>query len=47
MLCPNINDNDKEWCKELVETMVKKELEKTGSGVESMGLGNVRFDKTC
>ena len=27
-LCPNINDNDKEWCKEFVETTVKKELEK-------------------
>lgn len=28
VLCPNINDNNKEWCKEFVETMVKKELEK-------------------
>lgn len=28
VLCPYINDNDKEWCKEFVETMVKKELEK-------------------
>ena len=28
VLCPNINDNDKEWCKEFVETMVKKELER-------------------
>jgi hypothetical protein len=27
-LCPNFNDNNKEWCKEFVETMVKKELEK-------------------
>ena len=23
-LCPNINGNDKEWCKGLAETMVKK-----------------------
>ena len=28
VLCPNINDNNKEYCKEFVETMVKKELEK-------------------
>ncbi len=28
VLCPNINDNNKECCKEFVETMVKKELEK-------------------
>ena len=28
VLCPNINDNDKEWGKEFVETTVKKELEK-------------------
>ena len=27
-LCPNINDNDKEWCKEFVEKMVKKGLGK-------------------
>ena len=26
VLCPNINDNGKEWCKEFIETMVKKEL---------------------
>ena len=28
VLCPYINDNNKEWCKEFVEKMVKKELEK-------------------
>ena len=28
VLCPNINNNNKEWCKEFVEAMVKKELEK-------------------
>jgi hypothetical protein len=28
VLCPYINDNYKEWCKEFVETTVKKELEK-------------------
>lgn len=28
VLCPNINDNYKEWCNEFVEAMVKKELEK-------------------
>ena len=28
VLCPNINDNNKECCKEFVETMVKKELGK-------------------
>jgi len=27
-LCPNINDNNKEWGKEFIETMVKKEWEK-------------------
>ena len=27
-LCPYINDNNKGWFKEFVETMVKKELEK-------------------
>lgn len=47
VLCPNINDNDKEWGKEFVETMVKKELEKLEMELEVMGLGNVRFDKAC
>ena len=28
MLCRYINDDNKEWCKEFVETMVKMELEK-------------------
>lgn len=28
VLCPYIKDNNKEWCKEFVETTVKKELEK-------------------
>lgn len=32
VLCPNINDNYKEWGKEFVEKMVKKELEKQESG---------------
>ena len=27
VLCPYINDNDKEWCKEFAETMVKKDCE--------------------
>ena len=35
-LCPNINDNDKEWCKEFVETMVKKELGKLKVEVEEV-----------
>ena len=36
MLCPNINGNDKEWCKEFVETMVKKELEKLEMELEEV-----------
>ena len=34
VLCPYINDNDKEWCKEFVETMGKKELGKVTAGFE-------------
>jgi len=33
---PNINDNDKEWCKEFVEKIVKMEL-----GKLEMELGEV------
>ena len=36
VLCPNINGNDKEWCKEFVETMVKKELEKLETELEEV-----------
>ena len=39
VLCPNINDNDKEWCKEFVETMVKKELEKLKMELEEVVAG--------
>ena len=43
VLCPNINDNDKEWCKEFVETMVKKELEKLKMKVEEVVAGQYWF----
>ena len=36
VLCPNINDNNKEYCKEFVEKMVKMEL-----GKLEMELGEV------
>ena len=36
VLCPNINDNNKGWCKEFVEKMVKMEL-----GKLEMELGEV------
>ena len=43
VLCPYINDNDKEWCKEFVETMVKKELEKLKMKVEEVVAGQYWF----
>ena len=39
VLCPNINDNDKEWGKEFVETMVKMELEKLKMELEEVVAG--------
>ena len=39
VLCPNINDNGKEWCKEFIETMVKKELEKLKMELEEAETG--------
>ena len=43
VLCPNINDNNKEWCKKFVETMVKKELEKLKMKVEEVVAGQYWF----
>ena len=39
VLCPYINDNNKAWCKEFVETMVKKELEKLKMELEEVVAG--------
>ena len=39
VLCPYIKDNDKEWCKEFVETTVKKELEKLKMELEEVVAG--------
>ncbi|MBO7636217.1 MAG: hypothetical protein J6S89_06525 [Paludibacteraceae bacterium] len=38
-LCPNFNGNNKEWCKEFVETMVKQELEKLKMELEEVVAG--------
>lgn len=38
-LRPYINDNNKEWGKEFIETMVKKELEKLKMELEEVVAG--------
>ena len=43
VLCPNINDNNKECCKEFVETMVKKELGKLKMELEEVVIGQCYF----
>ena len=43
VLCPYINDNNKEWCKEYVETMVKKELEKLKMELKEVVAGQYWF----
>ena len=42
VLCP-YNDNDKEWCKEFVETMVKKELGKLKMELKEVVAGQYWF----
>ena len=47
VLCPNINDNNKEWGKEFIETMVKKELGKLKMKLEEVVAGQYGLRRKC